>query len=125
MEIEKKNGEFSRLMSSLEQRGIVVTRERQFDIAMEKGRALNRIHRDKLYKEKYHSFNSCVEREFGFTSQQARNLMAASETYDELRRNFSVLPGNAKMLLRIHMASRKSGRPVDTVWASMMDKSED
>lgn len=120
MNVKNVTNEFSKLMDSLEKKGIVMTRERQFNATMERGRALNYIHKNKLYKGKYHSFNSCVEHEFDITSQQARNLMAASETYDILREKFNILPDNAKKLLQVYSSSKKSGSTVENVWADMI-----
>lgn len=125
MNTKERTNEFSELMNSLEKRGIIIRKERQFDATMERGRALNHIHKNKLYKGKYHSFNSCVEHEFDITSQQARNLMAASETYDILRRKFNVLPDNAKKLLQVYSFSKKNGQTVEEVWAGMMENGND
>lgn len=124
-ENEKRAMELSSLMDDLERSGIVIRKERQFSATMERGRALSRIHREKLYKGKYHSFKSCVEKEFGFTGQQARNLMAASETYDILRRTFSILPDNSKKLLQVYTVSKKSKTPVESVWMSMLEQSNE
>lgn len=119
-EIEK-NQTLTGLMDNLVSRGIVISSERVFEAAMERGRALSTIHERKLYKEKYRSFNSCVAHEFGVTSQQARNLMTASDVYDTLRKKFSVLPDSSKKLLSIYAMSKKSGATVDEVWSGMLD----
>ena len=124
MSNEETRNKFDNLINDLKKEGIIKSKEDLFRETMEKGRAINRIHKDRLYKGKFHSFESCVEHVFGFTSQQARNLMVASETYDMLRNKFTVLPDNAKKLLQISAAAKREGVSVEETWFAMMQKNE-
>lgn len=104
------------IMNDLEKRGIVISQAKRFNASIERGHALNKIHKNKLYKQKYHSFNSCVETEFGCTAQQARNLMIASDVYDNLKNHFENLPHNSKELIEVYNASRRRNISMHEAW---------
>lgn len=116
-EMTKSQMSLDEMVQRLKDDGIIVSKEKEFTNMIERGRALTHIHRNRLYKQRYHSFSACVLKNFGCTSQQAHNLIMASSVYDRLKDKFKFLPTNMNGLLDIYKESKKSGATYEEVWA--------
>ena len=121
MDENEKLVKFEKAIRSLNENSGFLNRKRKFILMMNQGKILREIHDGKLYKPVYRTFSSFAENECGFTSQQARNLMTASEVYDMLYGNFSVLPDTIKMCTDLFNESRKSGVDVKELWKKKLN----